>query len=152
MSAVVSRLLRKGFGGSVAFALVALAPLAARAEITAFEGPAAPRRNPERLGHFTAYSYRGGAPERGSAEGVGLYAKSGDTALDLTSPDRMLDGPNGSLFNQAAGVGWRSHNMSAMFGYMKPSSIRSATQFQSDDYTPRFKSSARVGVGWAMHF
>ena len=62
-----------------------------------------------------------------------------------------MDGPSGSLFSQAAGVGWRNKNMSAMFGYMKPSSVKSATHFENDR-APIYKSRARFGVGWALHF
>lgn len=105
---------------------------------------------PEKTPHFSVYSYRGETPQ-GPAEGVGLYATSRDRAIDLTSPDRTLEGPSGSLFNQAAGIGWRSHNMSAMVGYMKPSSVRSATQFSHDD-APAFRPRARFGVGWSLHF
>jgi hypothetical protein len=100
--------------------------------------------------HFTAYSVRGAAPH-GPVDGMGLYATTKGAAVDLTAPDHMLEGPSGSLFNQAAGFGWRNHNVSAMVGYMKPSSIKSATEF-SNDYIPQFKSSARFGIGWAMHF
>jgi hypothetical protein len=115
------------------------------------EGPLPARQKPvDRMPHFTAYSVRGAAP-RGPVDGMGLYATTKGTAVDLTSPDHMLEGPSGSLFNQAAGFGWRNHNVSAMVGYMKPSSIKSATEF-SNDYIPQFKSSARFGVGWAMHF
>lgn len=102
-----------------------------------------------KVAHFSIY--RSDAPSVSEADGVGLYATSKGKALDLTSPDRMLDGPSGSLFSQAAGVGWRNKNMSAMFGYMKPSSVKSATHFENDR-APIYKSRARFGVGWALHF
>lgn len=135
--------------------LAAGLPLSARAEQT-FVGPVGPTpvTTPEpakaRPIHFMAYSSRG-QEVRESADGMGLFAKAKDDAVDLTDPDHMVDGPSGSLFNQAAGIGWRNHNVSAMFGYMKPSSIKSATQF-SDEHTPTFKSSARFGLGWSLHF
>lgn len=128
-----------------------LSPTAAvAAQLVTPDGPATAVKPTAKLTHFSAYSFRGAAP-RGSVDGVGLYATASGTAVDLTSPDHMLEGPSGSLFNQAAGFGWRNHNVSAMVGYMKPSSVRSATGF-TDDYAPQFKSSARLGLGWAMHF
>lgn len=110
-----------------------------------------PAKRWEATPHFTAYSERGGAV-RSAPDGVGLFATARDRAVDLQSMDQLQDGPSGSLFNQAAGIGWKNHNMSAMVGYMKPSSVKSATRFQSDDYAPRFKTSARLGVGWSLHF
>jgi hypothetical protein len=123
-------------------------PAIALAQVTVGDGTTV--KAPEKIPHFSVYSYRGEQP-RGAADGVGLYATSKDQAIDLTSPDRTLQGPSGSLFNQAAGIGWRSHNVSAMVGYMKPSSVKSATQF-NDDYTPAFRPRARVGVAWSLHF
>lgn len=102
-----------------------------------------------KVGHFTAY--RDNASETKQVDGLGLYATSKGKAVDLTAPDRMMDGPDGSLFSQAAGVGWRNKNMSAMVGYMKPSSIKSATHFENER-TPIYRARARFGVGWALHF
>ncbi|MDP9103548.1 MAG: hypothetical protein M3N05_06025 [Pseudomonadota bacterium] len=134
----------------IAAALALLPGAAMAAQLVTPDGPAAPVKSVMKLPHFNAYSVRGGAP-RGTVDGMGLYATARGSAVDLTAPDHMLEGPSGSLFNQAAGFGWRNHNVSAMVGYMKPSSVRSATGF-TDASVPRFKSSARFGLGWAMHF
>jgi hypothetical protein len=82
-------------------------------------------------------------------DGIGLYAMAKSQAVDLTSPDRMLNGPK-SPYAQAAGVAWRRANMTAMFGYMRPSSYHSA--YFPDDHTPSFRTSSRVGLGFALHY
>ena len=99
--------------------------------------------------HFLAY--RNAAPARAEAQGFGMYATAKGAAVDLSAPDQMIDGPSGSLFSQSAGLGWRNKNVSAMVGYMKPSSVKSATHFE-DEHTPVYKTRARFGVGWALHF
>jgi hypothetical protein len=137
-------------GVAIALICSSAGPCAAQTQAT-IDGPEAPKPKVQRTTHFTTWSDQGGT-SRSDAPGVGLFATSGHTAVDLTAPTEMLDGPNGSLFNTAAGIGWHSGHMSAMFGYMKPSSVKSATQFRSDTYTPAYKNSARVGVGWSLHF
>ena len=133
---------------SALLALTVILPATAGAQtVTVAAEPDKPKL---KTPHFTVYNYQGEQPVM-RADGMGLFAKSKDSAVDLASPDRMVDGPSGSLFNQAAGLGWRNHNISAMVGYMKPSSVKSATEF-SDEHTPTFKSSARFGLGWSLHF
>lgn len=103
-------------------------------------------------GHERRFTlYRNADPVRGETEGFGMYATTKGAAFDLTSPGERVDGPSGSLFSQSAGLGWRSRNMSAMVGYMKPSSVKSATHFE-DEHTPVYRSRARFGLGWALHF
>ncbi len=147
-----------GIGASrigLAALVIGSAPVAASAEdlfSVVRRAPAPPAKVSDptnRVTHVTVYNTT--TPRGGETSGVGLYATAHGEAVDLTAPDRMLDGPSGSLFSQAAGVGWRRRNVSAMVGYMKPSSVRSATRFE-DDTGPAYRTRARFGVGWALHF
>lgn len=137
----------------VASSLVAAGSAAAQDDLFSVarrsETVPAPTAAQERPRHFTLY--RNAAPARAETDGFGMYATSKGTAFDLTSAGERVEGPSGSLFSQSAGLGWRNKNMSAMVGYMKPSSVKSATHFD-DEHTPVYRSRARFGLGWALHF
>ncbi len=84
-----------------------------------------------------------------TASGFGVFATVRGRAVDATSPDRLVNGPNGSLFDQSAGLGWRRDRVSAMVGYMRPSSDRPEYQDQSISYhRPR----GRFGIGLSLHY
>jgi hypothetical protein len=122
---------------------LALLPLKAKAlELPAVAGPF-PTNHPLHLAKLDR-------PSSASVhDGVGLYAMARSQAIDLTSPGRVMSGPK-SPYAQAAGLAWRRANMTAMFGYMRPSSYRSNAF--PDDRTPSFRTSSRVGLGFALHY
>jgi hypothetical protein len=84
-----------------------------------------------------------------TASGFGLFATVKDRSVDVASPDRLVEGPNGSLFDQSAGLGWRHDNLSAMVGYMHPSSER---PLSIDDNIAYHRPRGRVGIGLALHY
>lgn len=105
------------------------------------------------VGRFTGHPvlslrpYSPSAPPL-AADGPGLYVTSRGRAVDLAAPDGLMDGPRGALFDQAAGFGWKSRNVSAMVGYMKPTDSRAFDDGRSTYIHPR----TRVGIGLAIHF
>jgi hypothetical protein len=84
-----------------------------------------------------------------SANGLGVFATVRDQAVDAASPDHLVKGPSGSLFDEAAGLGWRRDNLSAMVGYMRPEDR------QPDYRDPTIiyhRSRPRVGFGLSLHY
>ncbi len=127
---------------ALAAAPLAILPMKARAlELPAVDGPF-PTNHTIHL--------RTDRPAPASVhDGVGLYAMAKSHAVDLTNPDQVMNGPK-SPYAQAAGLAWRRANMTAMFGYMRPSNYHSA--YFSDDHTASFRISNRVGLGFALHY
>ena len=84
-----------------------------------------------------------------TASGFGVFAAVKGRAVDATAPDRLVNGPDGSLFDQSAGLGWRRDNVSAMVGYMHPSTDHPLYQDESVSYRrPR----GRFGIGLSLHY
>ena len=83
------------------------------------------------------------------SDGLGLIATVKDHAVDVVSPTQMINGPSGSLFDEAAGLGWRRDNLSAMIGYMRPDDQRPDYRDESVSY---HKPRARVGLGLSLHY
>jgi hypothetical protein len=84
-----------------------------------------------------------------TANGFGVFATVRDRSVDLTAPDHLTNGPNGVLFDEAAGIGWRHSNVSAMVGYMRPVNDRPV---YVDEGLQIRGEHGRVGVGLSLHY
>lgn len=84
-----------------------------------------------------------------TADGFGLYAAVQGQGVDMTRPTELMNAPNGALFDEAAGLGWRRRNLSAMVGYMRPDGDRPLYVDEGQAYRrPR----GRVGFGLSLHY
>ncbi len=140
--------------GACIIAAVVVAPFAACAQAVAASGlppsdsassassTSAPRRwilapTPEHDGAIETVS------------GFGLFARIRDRSIDAAAPGRLVQGPEGSLFDESAGLGWRQDNVSAMVGYMRPSAAHPVYQDQNISY---HQPHGRFGIGLALQY
>jgi len=140
---------RRAFPGGLCIAVAALcAPCGAGAQAVGTTNGASSAA-PSASHSWTATPDPGHRVVLETASGFGVFAAVKGRAVDATEPDRLMNGPDGNLFDESAGLGWRRDNVSAMVGYMHPSTER---PLYVDENIAYHRPRGRFGIGLSLHY